>query len=266
MAVLHTSIALRRADCSQACPSASAQNRALDKAYSRRLERTSSSISKAAKLAVNFVRQDIMPQLNRLTRVDNSLFGESLNWGSLVTGGIDELVVDNLDGSIVRWEERDLVGNRLSVCKRRDILPNTSKAQLDVFGARSRQLRLALLAQNNDIGVWLLNKHFADTLCQAGVDTTTEALVRAGNNDQCLLVISLQWLRLGLLEYGIGCLAVLSRFMHRTLGPREFRGSHNLHGIRDLFDVTNRLESVLNLPERCESSTQIISILLLPEL
>jgi len=50
---LRTSIALRRADCSQACPSASAQKRALDKAYSRRLARTSSSISKAAKLAVD---------------------------------------------------------------------------------------------------------------------------------------------------------------------------------------------------------------------
>jgi hypothetical protein len=127
------------------------------------------------------------------------------------------------------------------------------------------RLRLALLAQNNDIGVWLLNEHFADTLCQARVDTTTEALIRAGNNDQCFLVISLQWLRLGLLEHGIGCLAVLSRFMHRTLGPREFRGSHNFHSIRDFFDVTNRLESILNLPERCESSIQIISILLLAE-
>jgi hypothetical protein len=45
------------------------------------------------------------------------------------------------------------------------------------------------------------------------------------------------------------------------LSSREFRGSHNLHGIRDLFDVTNRLKSVLNLPERCESSIHFISIL-----
>lgn len=46
------SMALRRADCSQAWPSASAQKRLLARAYSRRLARTSSSISKAAKLAV----------------------------------------------------------------------------------------------------------------------------------------------------------------------------------------------------------------------
>ena len=46
-----TSIALRRADCSQACPSARAQYRELARAYSRRLANTSSSISNAAKFA-----------------------------------------------------------------------------------------------------------------------------------------------------------------------------------------------------------------------
>jgi len=51
MQLLHTSIALRRADCSQAWPSARAQKRELASAYSRRLARTSSSISKAEKLA-----------------------------------------------------------------------------------------------------------------------------------------------------------------------------------------------------------------------
>lgn len=39
------SMALRRADCSQAWPSARAQYRLLASAYSRRLARTSSSIS-----------------------------------------------------------------------------------------------------------------------------------------------------------------------------------------------------------------------------
>lgn len=46
-----TSMALRRAEISQAWPSERAQNRELARAYSRRLERSSSSTSKAAKLA-----------------------------------------------------------------------------------------------------------------------------------------------------------------------------------------------------------------------
>jgi hypothetical protein len=45
------SMALRRADCSQAWPSARAQKRELASAYSRRLGRTASSISKEEKLA-----------------------------------------------------------------------------------------------------------------------------------------------------------------------------------------------------------------------
>ncbi len=49
------SMALRRADCSQAWPSARAQKRALANAYSRRLARTSSSTSKAAKFAAQML-------------------------------------------------------------------------------------------------------------------------------------------------------------------------------------------------------------------
>lgn len=46
-----TSMALRRADCSQAWPSARAQKRELARAYSRMLASSSSSTSKAEKLA-----------------------------------------------------------------------------------------------------------------------------------------------------------------------------------------------------------------------
>lgn len=46
------SIALRRADCSQAWPSARPQKMALAKAYSRRLGRSSSSVSKAEMFSV----------------------------------------------------------------------------------------------------------------------------------------------------------------------------------------------------------------------
>lgn len=45
------SMAFLRADCSQAWPSARAQYKELDRAYSRKLPRTSSSISKVAKFA-----------------------------------------------------------------------------------------------------------------------------------------------------------------------------------------------------------------------
>lgn len=49
--LLALSIAFRRADCSQAWPSANPQNRVLARAYSRRLGNRASSISKAVKFA-----------------------------------------------------------------------------------------------------------------------------------------------------------------------------------------------------------------------
>lgn len=48
-----TSIALRRAEISHACPSARAQKRELARAYSLMLESTSSSISNSANLATD---------------------------------------------------------------------------------------------------------------------------------------------------------------------------------------------------------------------
>ena len=67
-----TSMAFLRADCSHAWPSAKAQKRELARAYSRRLARTSSSISKAAKLAIKIyiykhfmVRKCASPQMTK---------------------------------------------------------------------------------------------------------------------------------------------------------------------------------------------------------
>lgn len=106
------------------------------------------------------------------TRAGDSFLRKSLKWCRFVALSIDELVVDNLDVGVVRWKENDLVGNCLSIREGGNILSNTSKAQNDILPARSAQLGLALLTQHNDIGIWLLNEHLANTLAQSRVNTT----------------------------------------------------------------------------------------------
>ena len=102
---LLTSIALRRADCSQAWPSARAQNKELERAYSRRLARTSSSISKAEKFAISNMSaclQDIF--FSKPTRIGDCLFWESLDWCCFIWLSVNEFVVNNLNGRIILWQ------------------------------------------------------------------------------------------------------------------------------------------------------------------
>jgi hypothetical protein len=170
--------------------------------------RTASSISKAAKLASIMLVAFSNATAKLHTRVGNSLFREGLNRGSLVTGSVDELVVDDFDVGVVGGQEGDLVRNSLGFSEVGDVLANTSEVHNDVLAAGTAELRLALLTNDDNVAVGLLEEHSADTLGQARVDTTAETLVGAGNNDQGLLVITLQRLGLGLLEDGVGGLTV----------------------------------------------------------
>lgn len=192
-------------------------------------------------------------RFGQLTRVGNGFFGESFDWGGLVALIIDELVVYNLNIGIVGWQKGNLIGDGLGICERGDILSDTSEAQDDVLAVRSAQLCLALLAQHDDIGIWLLNEHPANLFAQTRVDTTTETFVGAGNNNQVLLVITLNRLRLGLFEDFVGGLSVLSGVGHRTLSSSELGGSNDLHGLGDLLDIANRLQSVLDFTKGRES-------------
>lgn len=185
--------------------------------------------------------------------VDDGVGGEGLNGGWLVGLGIDELVVDDLDvGVLLRTELQDLVRNRRRISEGRDVLADTSKVQNDVVGVRTAELGLGLLAENHDIDVWLLEEFAADELGHAGVDTTAQALVGGSNDDQSLLVALLERLGLGLVENGVGGLSVRPGVLHGTGRSVQLRGGHNLHGVGDLLDVADGLETILNLTKSRE--------------
>lgn len=72
----------------------------------------------------------------------------------------------------------NLVGDSLRIGEGGDVLSDASEAELDVLGLGTRQLGLALLAEDNElVGIGLLGKLTADVAGQTGVDTTAEALV-----------------------------------------------------------------------------------------
>ena len=81
------------------------------------------------------------------------------------------------------------------------------------------------------------------------MDTTAETLVGTADDDQVLLALTLDGLGLGALEDGVGGLAVLAGLGHGPLGAGDLGGGDNLHGLGDLLDVANRLETALNFTE-----------------
>jgi hypothetical protein len=83
------------------------------------------------------------------------------------------------------------------------------------------------------------------------VNTTAKTLVGAGNDQKSLLVV--ERLGLGLLENGVGGLAVDAGFVHGLLSAGKTGGSNNLHGVGDLLNVLDGLETTLNLTESCEA-------------
>lgn len=78
------------------------------------------------------------------------------------------------------------------------------------------------------------------------MNTTAETLVRAADNDEVLLALALNWLGLGTLENLVGGLTVLAGLKHGPLGAGKLGGGDDLHGLGNLLDVADRLETALN--------------------
>lgn len=184
-----------------------------------------------------------------LTRLLDSLLGESLDGGSLVALGVEELVVEDPDGGVVGGEGDNLVGDGGGVGEGRDVLSDTGKAEEDVLSVGTAELGLALLTDDDEVGLGLLEEDLAGGPGQTRVDTTAETLVGAADDDERLLALALGGLGLGLLEDGVGGLAVVAGLGHGTLGAGELGGGDDLHGLGNFLDVADRLETVLNLSQ-----------------
>lgn len=204
-----------------------------------------------ARYIISIVGVGFLPKdgYNR-TGLSDSLLGVGLNNGSLVGLSIDELVEDNLDAAVVGRQQRDLVGNSLSIGEGGDVLADVREGQEDLLGSGTRKLGLALFTKNDEIGIRVGSQHTASSLAQAGVDTTAKTLVGASDDVQSLLV--LQRLGLGLLEDSVGGLTVDARLIHSSLGASETGGGNDLHGVGDLLDVLDGLEAALNLTQSRE--------------
>lgn len=148
----------------------------------------------------------------------------------------------------------DLVGDGLRIGKGGNVLSDAGEAELDVLGLGSRQLGLALLAEDDQlVGVGLLGKETADVAGKTGVDTAAEALVGGADNNEGLLVLALERLGLGLVEDLLGSLTVDLGLVHGALSASKLGRGHDLHGVGDLLDVADGLETALDFSQRREA-------------
>lgn len=186
------------------------------------------------------------------TRSLDGVLGESLNNGGLVLLGVQELVVENLDARVVAGKLSDLVGNGGGIGEGRNVLSDVGEAEGHVLGVGSAELGLALLTENDELeAVGVGAKLSADVTRKTRVDTTTETLVGRADNQESL-ALSLDGLGLGLFEDLLGSLAVGAGRGHGTLGAGELGRGDNLHGLGDLLDVANGLETTLDFTESGE--------------
>lgn len=190
-----------------------------------------------------------MHNVVQLTRLLDSLLGEGLNGGGLVALGVEELVVEDLDGGVLGGEGGDHVGDGGSVGEGRDVLADTGEAEDDVLAVGTTQLGLALLADDGQVGLGLLEEELAHRPGETRVNTTAETLVGAADDNQGLLALALGGLGLGLLENGVGGLTVVAGLGHGPLGAGELGGGDDLHRLGNFLDVADRLETVLNLAQ-----------------
>jgi len=186
-----------------------------------------------------------------LTGAENGVLGESRDRGRLVAGGVDELVVEDLDLGVLAGELNNLVGNGLGIGEARNVLANTSKVEDDLLGVGTLELGAALVTKDDKVEVGLTagGGPPADETGETGVDTTAKALVGAADNDELLFALTLERLGLGGLEDLVAGLAVLARVLHGALGAVELGRGDDLHGVGDLLDVANRLETALDFTE-----------------
>lgn len=183
------------------------------------------------------------------TGLGDGLLGKCLNEGGLVAGGVDELVVQDLDVGVLGGQVNNLVGDGLSIGKGRNVLANTGEAELDVLGVGSLQLSLALLTNEDQVEVLALGEKATDGTGHSGVNTTAETLVGGADDDEGLLLVGLGGGGLGGLEDLVGGLAVLAGVVHAAGSTGELGGGDDLHGVCDLLDVSDRLETSLDLTE-----------------
>lgn len=120
--------------------------------------------------------------------------------------GVEEPVVDDFDAGIVGGEKSNLVGDGLSLGKSGNILADVREAQDKVLGIRTAQLRLGFLPKDNKVGIGVVCKNSTSGFAKTRVDTTTEALIRAGDNEQRLFAF--QRLGFGILEHCVGSLTI----------------------------------------------------------
>lgn len=193
-------------------------------------------------------------ELGQRTGSLNSLLGESIKGRGLVALGVDELVVEDLNLGVVAGQANNLVGDGLGVGEGGNILANTREGKLDVLGLGTLQLGLALLAEDDElVSVGLLGEETTDVTGQTGVNTTAETLVGRADDEQNLLVLALEGLGLSLGEDLAGGLAVVLGLSHGALGAGQLGRGDNLHGLGDLLDVANGLETALDFTEGREA-------------
>lgn len=185
-----------------------------------------------------------------LTGLGDSLLGVGLNGAGLVALSVDELVVDNLNASIVGGQLSDLVGNDLSISESRDVLADVGEAHDDGVGVGSGQLSLGLLSEDDHVGVGVLLEYTTSRLAETGVDTTAKTLVGASNDEQGLLV--LEGLGFGVLEDLVGRLTVNTRVIHSLLGAGKAGRGNDLHRIGDLLNVLDGLQTALDFTQSRE--------------
>ena len=185
-----------------------------------------------------------------LTGLEDGLLGKCLNEGSLVAGGVDEPVEQDLDVGVLGGQKGDLVGDGLGSGEGGDVLANTGKGELDALGVGTGELGLALLADDDEVGGALLSEESTDATAHTGVSTTAESLVGGANDDEGLLLLGLGGLGLGSFEDLVGGLTVLAGLGHGALGTGELGGGNDLHGVGDLLDVLDGLEAALNFSKR----------------
>lgn len=188
------------------------------------------------------------------TRVGNSVLGKCLNEGRLVAGGVDELVVQDLDVGVVAGEHDDLVGDGLGIGEGGNVLSDTREAQLEVLGVGTGQLRTALLADDDEVERRLGGVETADETAHTRVNTTAETFVGRADDDQSL-GLTLGDGGLGGLEDLVGGLTVAAGVVHGLGSAVELGRGNNLHGVGDLLDVANGLETALDLTKSGISSS-----------
>lgn len=145
-----------------------------------------------------------------------------------------------------------LVGNGGGIGKGGNVLSDTGEGEGHVLGVGSAELGLALLTKDGEVeGLGVGTELSADVTRKTRVDTTTETLVGRAD-DQESLALSLEGLGLSLVEDLLGSLSVGAGRSHGALGAGELGRGDNLHGLGDLLDVANRLETTLNFTKSGE--------------